>query len=141
MDASRISSTAWSSLTAALNTAITPLLLRSSTHPNIHKSMQTLDLASETNNPLFSGVKLGIVFTSHAAKPELKRGDRSGSGGQREDQEREEGVSLPNGHGKGNGGEEACLREALRNVGERRMMEGVMEFETGRVSFLVYRVD
>ena len=34
-----------------------------------------------------------------------------------------------------------CLDMAVREAGQRRMMEGVMEFERGRVSFLVYRVD
>lgn len=34
-----------------------------------------------------------------------------------------------------------CLEDAVRKVGERRQMEGVLELERGTVSFLVYRID
>jgi len=34
-----------------------------------------------------------------------------------------------------------CLDTAIRKIEELKQMEGVMEFEGGRVSFLVYRVD
>lgn len=34
-----------------------------------------------------------------------------------------------------------CFEEAAGKVGGRRQMKGVLEFERGRVSFLVYRID
>lgn len=95
-------------------------------------TMQTIDLASAANDEHFSGIKLGLVYAGYgptpmpiakshpeetqAAKEEMKRSVSSNS-------------------------EIDCLDSAIRELGEKKQMEGVFEFGRGRVSYLLYRVD
>ena len=101
--------------------------------------MQTVDLGDVVDDAGLEGVVLGMVFS--AVRDQSGQGFSGGGGGREGElrkERRRDGREF-----KGKGGEEvlACLDEAIRKVGERRQMEGVMEFESGRLSFLVYRVD
>jgi hypothetical protein len=86
--------------------------------------MQTLNLGHLQNDATLEGVVLGIVYSTESE--EAGRQDlRVKRDGEREGEQRS-----------------ACVRKAVDEVEEKRLMEGVMEVEGGgRVSFLVYRVD
>jgi len=84
--------------------------------------MQTLNLGLLQNDATLEGVVLGIVYSTEnedAGRQDL-RVKRDGEEDQRG----------------------ACVKKAVDEVEEKRLMEGVMDVEGGgKVSFLVYRVD
>jgi hypothetical protein len=116
--------------------------------------MQTIDLGATFGEAGLEGVVLGVVYTAQqrnlpppAPLKEDGVGETVGLGregnwkgkavyveGMREVRKEE---IRDDSAGKTLG----CLGEAVKKVGERRQMEGVLEFEMGRVSFLVYRID
>lgn len=87
--------------------------------------MQTLRLSDLTSDSSLEGIVLGLVYTvSEPTAREKELRDLKEM-----EVEKEEKDLL-------------CLTEAVRMVEERRMMEGVLEVTgSGRVGFLVYRVD
>ena len=110
--------------------------------------MQTIDLGATFGEAALEGIVLGVVYTAQekVAIPALDvtkwdGKERMESQGKavyvesmrevRKEEIREDRAGRTLG----------CLEDAVKKVGERRQMEGVLEFERGRVSFLVYRID
>jgi hypothetical protein len=89
--------------------------------------VQTLRLSELTNDSSLEGVILGLVYT--VSEPTAREKELRDLNEVKMETEKEEKDLL-------------CLKEAVRLVEERRMMEGVLEVTgKGRVGFLVYRVD
>lgn len=109
--------------------------------------MQTIDLGATFGEAVLEGIVLGVIYTAQeravVPAPDVTKWDGKEGKGQgkavyvesmrevRKEEIREDRAGRTLG----------CLENAVRKVGERRQMEGVMEFERGRVSFLVYRID
>jgi hypothetical protein len=89
--------------------------------------MQTLDLSRKIDDASLEGVLLGLVFTS---KQRFSGKQRPLSAELGKENENEKGY-----------GELECFDEAIRKVEEQRLMEGMIEFAQGKLSFLLYRVD
>ena len=97
------------------------------------------------SNSLLEGIYLGLVYTakSHGGKEEVKDTkaldrDWNGRGGEETKKGRE---MLGGKEGEEEGGMMKCLGDAIRRVVELRQLEGTMEFERGKVRYLIYRVD
>lgn len=116
--------------------------------------MQTIDLGATFAEATLEGVVLGVVYTSSQDKNFAltpSQGDRKGGIDGLGSYENGRGKRVFVEYKKESKKEEvrddsraktlACLEDAVRKVGERSQMEGVLEFERGRVSFLVYRID
>lgn len=124
--------------------------------------MQTIDLGATFSSSDLEGVVLGVVYTASQSPiidsvrnsdsllheeeiRETEKMGREGNGskwktalafvGVLKEGRKEEIKSERKAETLG------CLEDAVRKVGERRQMEGVLEFERGRVSFLVYWID
>ena len=106
--------------------------------------MQTIDLGATFADEVLEGVVLGIVYTDSQKSIDAARDPR-------EDGRRGGGIRIDS-LGDVELGKEAvlsesrartlgCLEHAVKMIGERRQMDGVLEFERGRVTFLVYRID
>jgi hypothetical protein len=109
--------------------------------------MQTIDLGATFGAGTLEGVVLGVVYTASESKvrasvPDVGMEGREGGKGEAvsvEDMEKgvEQEIRQESSATKTLG----CFEDAVTKIGERRQMEGVLEFEKGRVSFLIYRID
>jgi hypothetical protein len=106
--------------------------------------MQTIDLGATFAEGTLEGVVLGVVYTAKdqyvSQAPVPGTGAVVGQGKELSVEGREEG-KREEARDQSPAKTLGCLESAVRKVGERRQMEGVLEFEKGRVSFLVYRID
>jgi hypothetical protein len=115
--------------------------------------MQTIDLGATFVDDTLEGVVLGIVYTASQAPDPPRNSDSTieEQGVREAGDERGRPVfvgDVKEGRKGGFSDENeskgkilGCFEHAARKVGERRQMEGVLEFGWGRVSFLVYRID
>jgi len=135
-DPSQIPLSAWPIIVSILNSQTVIRERLTSSLPSSQNIMQSLDLGRTVDDVRLEGVILGWVFSGPVSSPS------------KEGSQKALGISIPEKPKLRRGGKQAeegkeleCLDQAVRKVGERRQMDGVMEFERGRLSFLVYRVD
>jgi len=98
--------------------------------------METIDLAEMVDDATLEGLRLGIVYRldvhGDTESDDRREQERDRWAEKRRNDEESDVVRKQ---------VENCIGRAVEGVQERFQMEGVMDVERGRVSYLVYRVD
>ncbi|TAQ90683.1 hypothetical protein B7494_g1016 [Chlorociboria aeruginascens] len=95
-----------------------------------HNIIESLNLGDLLDDARLEGVFVGLVYTR--PEKEVERGDDDDDNDEAQSEEREKVMG---------DARLQCLDAAIEGIRDTMLMEGSLEFDNGRMSFLVYRID